>query len=189
MTGILRLTSKKILFLAAFASVCGHLLMLYMAGLIIPGAVPLQPKVFTVELRESHEQPEDAEPQQDRQQAAANNPVTRSQVFREETVDLGKRNSRYVPYLMKTREAINRLWVYPRQAYEHGETGIVIVRFSINRNGRLHQSRIEESSGIAALDQGALGVIRAAAPFRPFTPDMKLSRLHIIATFKYRLDD
>ena len=189
MIGIFRLTSQKILFFAALVSVCGHLLMISMAGLIIPGADPLQSKVFTVELRKSHEPPEDAEPQQDRPQPAANNPATHRQVFREETVDLGNRDSRFIPYLVKTREKINRLWVYPKQAYEHREAGIVIVRFSINRNGRLHQIRIEESSGVAALDQGALNVIRAAAPFHPFTRDMKLSRLHIIATFKYRLDD
>ena len=189
MKGIFRLTSQKILIMAAVASVTGHLLMLSMAAMIIPGADPLRSTVFTVELRESHEQPEDAEPQQDGQQPMASDPVARRQVFREETVDLGNRDSRYIPYLMKTREKINRLWVYPRQAYEHRETGIVIVHFSINRNGRLHQSRIEESSGVAALDQGALGVIRAAAPFHPFTADMNLSRLHIIATFKYRMDD
>jgi protein TonB len=188
MKGIFRLTSRKVLVMAAVASVTGHLLMLSVAGLIIPGTDPSRATVFTVELRESHEQPEDAEPQQD-SQPPASDPVARRQVFREETVDLGNRDSRYIPYLMKAREKINRLWVYPRQAYEDRETGSVIVSFSINRNGRLHQSRIEESSGVAALDQGALGVIRAAAPFHPFTADMKLSRLHIIATFKYRLDD
>jgi TonB family protein len=189
MKGIFRLTSQKILMMAAVASIAGHLLMLCMAGLIIPGTDPMKSTVFTVELRESPEQPENAEPQQDSQQPMASAPVARRQVFREETVDLGNRDSRYIPYLMKTREKINELWVYPRPAYEHRETGIVIVRFSINRNGRLHQSSVEESSGIVALDQGALGVIRAAAPFHPFTADMKLSRLHIIATFKYRLDD
>lgn len=189
MKGILRPTSQKILIMAAVASVTGHLLMLSMAGLIIPGTDPLRSTVFTVELRESQEQPEDVEPQPDNQPPIASNPVVHRQTLREETIDLGNRNSRYVPYLMKTREKINRMWVYPKQAYEHRETGIVIVRFSINRNGRLHQSRIEESSGVAVLDQGALGVIRAAAPFHPFTADMQLSRLHIIATFKYRLDD
>jgi TonB family protein len=189
MKGIFRRTSHKILIMAAVASVTGHLLMLSMAGLIIPGTDPLRSTVFMVELRESHEQPEDAEQQQDGQQPLANDPAARIQVFREETVDLGNRDSRYIPYLMKTREKINRLWVYPRQAHEHRETGIVIVRFSINRNGRLHQSLIEESSGVAALDQGALDVIRAAAPFHPFTADMEISRLHIISTFKYRLDD
>ncbi len=189
MKGIFRLTSQKILIMAAVASVTGHLLMLSMAGLIIPGADSLRSTVLTVELRESPEQPEDEASQQENRQQAASDPVARGQIFREETVALGNRDSRYMPYLMKTREKINRLWVYPRQAYEHRETGIVIVRFSINRNGRLHQSRIEESSGVAALDQGALGVIHAAAPFHPFTPDMKISRLHIISTFKYRLDD
>jgi protein TonB len=189
MKGTFRLTSQKILIMAAIASVTGHLLMLSMAGLIIPGTDLLRSTVFTVELRESHEQPEDAEPQQDGQQPMASDPVARRQAFREETVDLGNRDSRYIPYLMKTREKINRLWAYPRQAYEHRETGIVIVRFSIDRNGRLHQSMIEESSGVAALDQGVLDVIRAAAPFYPFTADMELSRLNIIATFKYRPDD
>ena len=180
-----RQTSQKVLLLAAVASVVGHLLMLSLAGLIIPGAGPAASTALVVELRESPEGPPDDELQSPRLQPAQSAGTQRD---REETVDLGNRDSRYMPYLMKTKKKIDSLWAFPAQAHEP-QPGVVVVRFTINRNGILHESGIEVSSGVAALDYSALSVIRAAAPFHPFTDDMKFSRLHIIATFKYRVED
>ena len=191
MKGISRQTSQKILILAAVVSVVGHLLMLSIAGLIGPGDDSTELPTFTVELRESVEQPETAEPQQrHRQPAPAEDENAASpQTPQEEVIDLGNRDGKYVPYVKKIKEKIDKLWAYPKQAYERRETGVVVLSFSINRNGRLDKKGIVESSGFAALDQSALDVVSAAAPFYSFPADMKLSRLHIVATFKYRIDE
>jgi outer membrane biosynthesis protein TonB len=39
------------------------------------------------------------------------------------------------------------------------------------------------------LDEGALGVVRRAAPFEPLPGGYSLSRLHIVASFSYKLVD
>ena len=190
MKGISRQTSQKILILAAVVSAVGHLLMLSMAGLIGPGDDSIGLPAFTVELRESVEQPENAEQQHHRQPApAADENAASPQTPQEEIIDLGNRDGKYVPYVKKIKEKIDKLWAYPKQAYERREAGVVVLTFSINRNGRLHKKGIVESSGFAVLDQSAMDVVSAAAPFYSFPPDMKLSRLHIIATFKYRIDE
>ena len=108
--------------------------------------------------------------------------------MREDTVDLSDRDSKYIPYLKKLKKKISDLWGYPRQAYERKEEGDVVVKFSVNRNGGLEQALVLTSSGSGFLDQGALKVIGAAAPYDPFPGNLNLSKLHIIATFKYRLN-
>ena len=190
MKGLSRQTSQKILIMAAVVSVGGHLLMLSMAGLIGPGNASIGLPTFTVELREAVEQVEQPENDEQQQPAPASNENAVSpQAAQEEIIDLGNRDGKYVPYVKKIKQKIDKLWAYPKQAYERRETGIVVLSFSINRNGRLDKKEIVESSGFAALDQSALDVVGAAAPFYSFPADMKLSRLHIVATFKYRIDD
>jgi TonB family protein len=191
MKGLSRQTSQKILILAAVVSVGGHLLMLSIAGLIGPGHDSIGLPTFTVELRESSERPENAEPLQAHQQPATttNENTAYPQASREEVVDLGNRDGQYVPYVKKIKEKIDKLWAYPKQAYDRRETGIVVLSFSIRSNGRLEKKGILESSGFAALDRSALDVVSAAAPFSSFPADMKLARLHIVATFKYRIDE
>jgi periplasmic protein TonB len=55
---------------------------------------------------------------------------------------------------------------YPASA--HGASGIVMVRFELNRAGGVIGSAVTKSSGNAALDQEALDLLRRASPFPPF---------------------
>jgi len=55
---------------------------------------------------------------------------------------------------------------YPASA--HGASGIVTVRFELDRVGKVITSAVTKSSGNAALDQEALGLLRRASPFPPF---------------------
>ena len=51
------------------------------------------------------------------------------------------------------------------------ESGTVMVRLVIARDGRLLESGIATSSGIPALDNGMLVAIRAGAPYPPLPAD------------------
>jgi protein TonB len=55
---------------------------------------------------------------------------------------------------------------YPSSA--RGASGVVVVRFELNRTGALIGSAVTKSSGNAALDQAALDLLRRASPFPPF---------------------
>jgi periplasmic protein TonB len=109
--------------------------------------------------------------------------------WREETVDLGSLNIKYVTYLAKIKNKILQIWKYPQKAYEENEEGNVIVKMSIDADGRLAGAALISSSGYAELDDGALSVVRTAAPFEPLPRIYDLSRLNIVASFHYKITD
>ena len=54
---------------------------------------------------------------------------------------------------------------YPDSARSRGEQGVAQVFFSLDRQGRLLESRLVRSSGAASLDEEALALLRRAQPF------------------------
>jgi TonB family protein len=62
---------------------------------------------------------------------------------------------------------LNRHKRYPATSQARREQGLTQIFFSIDRQGRVLQSRVVTSSGVAALDEEALTLIRRAEPFPP----------------------
>jgi len=109
--------------------------------------------------------------------------------WREETVDLGSLDIKYVTYLAKIKNKILHIWKYPQKAYEKNEEGNVIVRMAIDADGSLAGTTLMSSAGYAELDDGALSVVQTAAPFEPLPKIYNLSRLNIVASFQYKISD
>lgn len=109
--------------------------------------------------------------------------------WREDTIDLGSTDIKYVTYLAKVKKKILGLWKYPQKAYARNEEGDVVVRMSIDANGTLAGVKLLSSSGSVDLDDGSLIVIQQAAPYEPLPEVYNLSRLHIIASFNYKIMD
>lgn len=74
--------------------------------------------------------------------------------------------------------------------------GQLILVINVNRQGKLGYNRdgynidaidVAKSSGDPALDRQAVAIVRAAAPFGPFTPEMQARQdiLEVISTFKF----
>jgi protein TonB len=59
---------------------------------------------------------------------------------------------------------------YPLAARQRGETGVVELAFSIDRDGHVLASKIVKSSGYPALDQESMTTVRRAEPF-PVPPN------------------
>ncbi len=76
---------------------------------------------------------------------------------------------------------------YPEQAKMRNLSGKVILLVSINANGLLNKVKIEKSSGIKILDDAAVQTIHLAAPFEPFTKEMRKDTdvLEIIRTWSF----
>jgi protein TonB len=73
---------------------------------------------------------------------------------------------------------LGRFKRYPSQARSRGEQGTATVAFTINRDGRLLNSRILQSSGSSLLDDETLTMLARAQPMPkpPITaPDSALS--------------
>lgn len=61
---------------------------------------------------------------------------------------------------------LQRFKRYPAGA--HGASGIVLVRFALNRAGEVISSDVSKSSGNGVLDHEALEILHRASPFPPF---------------------
>jgi TonB family C-terminal domain len=109
--------------------------------------------------------------------------------WREDTIDLGSSDEKYGSYKTKIKNNIYRIWEYPQKAFEKNEEGIVVVKISIDADGSLAGVTLISSSGYAELDDGAINVARAAAPFEPLPEIYNLSRLNIVASFHYKITD
>lgn len=108
---------------------------------------------------------------------------------REDTVDLGSADVKYARYLSQFKKKISRIWMYPADAFERREEGVTVVKISVEADGSLGVIALVSSSGSERLDQSTLATVREAAPFSPLPETYRLTRLHIIASFRYRLTD
>lgn len=109
--------------------------------------------------------------------------------WREETVDLGNLDIKYVHYLTKVKSKILLLWKYPQKSYERNEEGDSVVKMSLDADGTLAGATLLSSSGYAELDDAALSAVHMAAPFEPLPEFYNLSRLNITASFEYKIMD
>ncbi len=188
------MTAKKILVLPLCLSIAGHLAVLALIGL--PGTRPVRetgPDVLTVDLKKN------VDGSRSRKDGKSRPAVHRRAPIREiagtalrggddaDMVDLGDTDSPYSPYLRQLKRKIEKVWMYPEGAFARKEEGVTVVRFTVVRNGMLGEISLMASSGSSLLDEGTLGTIRAAAPYEPLPAAFRISRLNIVAAFRYRL--
>ena len=83
-------------------------------------------------------------------------------------------------------EAIGNL-NYPREARAKGIEGSLRLLVSIRSDGSVERLELLESSGQLVLDDAAIRIVRTAAPFEPFTAEMRkrLDRIEVIRTWKF----
>ena len=106
----------------------------------------------------------------------------------EETVDLSTKEFKYISYFIKIKRKIEMVWSYPRESYLKGHSGKVRVLMSLNKNGKLVDVRILNSSGYELLDNEAKDSIIDAAPYPPFPNSWgSLEKLNIRVAFSYTL--
>jgi protein TonB len=185
--------AKKFLIPFILASIAGHALVLALTARIEQRSGPQPVKVMTVELKtESAAAQESAPPppsprSRRTEQAArtANEPAG----YREETVALQNPGGPYESYLLQVRRKIEGLWSYPAQALARKQEGEAVILFTIDTDGLLTDYYVTSTSGSPLLDEGALAVVRAASPFGSLPAAFNLSRLHVTAAFRYRLEN
>ena len=191
--------SKKAIFWPVIISIFIHVTLLAVTGMIDLRDNIKPVEIFSVSIKEpEQEQEEKPSPAKEIKTKEKTKPVqtqTEKGVsindddWREETVDLGSTDIKYVNYLAKIKGKILQVWKYPEKAYEKNEEGTVTVKISIDANGSLAGATLLSSSGYAELDDGALIVFQTARQFEPLPKIYNLSRLHITVTFFYKLTD
>jgi periplasmic protein TonB len=181
------MTAKKFLIPFILASLAGHALIIALTARIDMTGGPRPEKVINVELKITTEVEPPSSSARSRQTAqAARTAETRS--YREDSVSLQNPDGPYESYLLQIRRKIEGLWSYPAQALSQKQEGEAVIRFTIDAGGALNDYYITSTSGSPVLDEGALAVVRTASPFEPLPAVFNLSRLHVTATFSYRMN-
>ena len=74
---------------------------------------------------------------------------------------------------------------YPETSARRGEQGVAQIFFSLDRQGRVIDSRVVRSSGASALDEEALALLRRAQPFPPVPPEILGDRVNLILPLRF----
>lgn len=82
---------------------------------------------------------------------------------------------------------LNRHKRYPASARSRRQEGLVQVAFTVDQGGRVTSSRVSRSSGIPALDQAALEMVRRASPVPAPPPEIASSALRLAVPVDFSL--
>mgnify|MGYP001102895021 CR=1 FL=1 len=81
---------------------------------------------------------------------------------------------------------------YPDEARRRNLSGLLLLDVAINADGTLNGTRVLRSSGEKLLDDGAIRIVKLAAPFSPFPKQMReqdIDVLHIIRAWQFQSDN
>jgi protein TonB len=90
-------------------------------------------------------------------------------------------------YLAALVREIERHRFYPRVSRRLNEEGTVVVRFIIQRDGRLTDIAIDNSSGSRRLDEAALQTLGKTTPFEPMPAVLGREQLSLTVPIVYHL--
>ena len=76
---------------------------------------------------------------------------------------------------------------YPAGAREHGEQGVVMLAFTMDRDGKVLSRRIVNSSGHPDLDAEVLALVERAQPLPAFPASMSEDRLELTVPIRFSL--
>src|SRR5258708_2525414 len=76
---------------------------------------------------------------------------------------------------------------YPAEAQRAHQEGIVYVRFTMDRQGRVLAARIEKSANVASLDQEGLDLLQRAQPLPALPADQPGETLELIVPIQFFL--
>lgn len=105
----------------------------------------------------------------------------------EDTISLDTKDRKYVSYATLVKGRINENWQYPRQAEEYLLEGKLLLVFTLSKNGAVNRIKVLDTSGHEILDKEACRAVQAAAPFPAFPGHLRVQKLHIRASFDYKL--
>ena len=76
---------------------------------------------------------------------------------------------------------------YPRRAVRRGQQGTVLIYLVVDRDGRLKEHGLRESSGHGVLDREALKLIERAQPLPAAPDDLDESTLELTVPVRFVL--
>lgn len=90
-------------------------------------------------------------------------------------------------WLGEISAALGRHRAYPARLRAERVTGVVLLRFSVDRAGQVLARQVERSSGHPELDALALDLLLRAAPLPPPPGDLPGQRIELVVPVRYAL--
>ncbi len=75
---------------------------------------------------------------------------------------------------------------YPEEARKQNLTGSLLMAVGINADGSIYSIKVRQSSGEPALDEAAENIVRMAAPFAAFPPELREEADVLVITRTWR---
>lgn len=100
----------------------------------------------------------------------------------------GKANSEKDRYLYELRVLIEQKKIYPQISKRLRETGRVVVRFQVLKDGRIEAVDVKSASSYARLNEAALGLVRSIEKFRPLPQTVSNDQLSLEIPIEYVLN-
>ncbi len=108
---------------------------------------------------------------------------------RERYISANTREYIFASYENSWRQKVERIGNlnYPEEAKHKNVSGTLLLDVAINPDGSLAGVTIRRSSGHKILDDGAVYIVKLAAPFSPFTPEIRkqVDILHIVRSWQF----
>ncbi|MGH8431838.1 MAG: energy transducer TonB family protein, partial [Solimonas sp.] len=76
---------------------------------------------------------------------------------------------------------------YPSEAQRHRQEGMVLMRFTMSREGRVLAARVERASGVTSLDQEGLDLLQRAQPLPALPADQPGETLELVVPIQFYL--
>jgi len=108
----------------------------------------------------------------------------REQNAQEEQID-GKIAQTYMGEVLRL---IERAKYYPVRDKMYGNEGSPVVSMVIDQAGNLLDAKILKESGFKTLDKAAIDIVKKAAPYPDFHPEMKSDRFSFSVSIEFKLD-
>lgn len=90
-------------------------------------------------------------------------------------------------YLSLLHSALERNKDYPRAARQKRQQGRAMLRFAIDRSGKVLDYKIEKSTGYDTLDREVVAMIQRASPLPPMPAEMTGERLEVVVPVPFTL--
>ena len=76
---------------------------------------------------------------------------------------------------------------YPATAEARREQGVVTLSFTVDRSGHVLSRSIVKSSGVGALDEEVLAMVKRAEPLPAFPPAMMQQSVNLVVPIRFSL--
>ena len=90
-------------------------------------------------------------------------------------------------YVATLQAWLERHKQYPRSARLRRQQGVAMLYFVINREGRVLNYRVQQSSGYTALDEEVADMVERAQPLPPIPDSMDENRLELVVPVQFFL--